>query len=721
MPITTARARVLSQRAATAAGLWLAYVSLFASEPSVLAQVHRIPVEPGRVEVTLVLLDAVVTDKKGNSIPGLTKEDFDLLIDNVRSPIEALEERCAGAGPGGPGPAPVSDRGAERRGVDGAEAAGGASAGHGISELGRSTAELRHFILFFDMSHLKMPARNRAIKTSIQFVNEAMGETDRAMILAFAKGLYVISGFTGDRALLRARLESMIEDRKLIDTTPFEEENYLGSSYRAFHPPSRSGRGVGVIGSGASASVSSGDCIAEGHFSEIEAMRAVRAIANTMPGFEGIPGRKALIFFSETLRANPSRPYYEACRVSFFERQSLGLTLVPEITDLARRANLAGVSFYPLHPGGLSDGPSDEMMEESLGFQNSIALSTEGKAFVLMNKPLVAFDQAARDLDCRYVIAYRPPEEFRVGRHSVRIALERKDLQVRHRESFFIQGAAESSEHQTMAVLSNPGLYRDLPVEAHGFSLAEAEKGKRGFLLQTSVPLRELTFLPRAEAEWRGSVLIRGGIVSAKGRLTCEFAETIGLESARPSSEVPTQAGIQSLCEIEPGENEIVVAARDEVGGSLGTFWGKIRVKEDEGATRPSALLWTPPSGDVWVRPGESSWLPAAASDTAGVAEPLIVNSSRVMSAREPAVVTFVACRPGEAGSRSGPRSPEPAFVRLEGEIGSLTLAAHESGGTPGARCKVLSAEIPAASLPLRGHTPSRRRPCPRGRSSDRR
>jgi hypothetical protein len=424
------------------------------------------------------------------------------------------------------------------------------------------------------------------------------------------------------------------------------------------------------------------DCLAEAQISEIEATRAVRAIANTMPGFEGIPGRKALIFFSETLRANPSRPYYEACNVSFFERQSLGLTLVPEITDLARRANLAGVSFYPLHPGGLSAGPSDAVMEESLGFQNSIALSTGGKAFVLLNKPLVAFDQAARDLSCHYVLSYRPPEGFRVGRHSVRVALGRKGLQVRHRESFFIQGSEEAAEHQIMAVLSNPGLYRDLPVEAHGFSLAESEKGKRAFLLQASVPLRELTFLPRAESEWRGSVLIRGGIVSA-------------------SENVSSQAGIQKLCDLEPGVNEIVVAARDEVGGSLGTFWGKVSVKDDDGASRPSALLWTLPADNVWVRPGETSWLPeAAANDSAvGQGDPLVVSSSRVMSAREPAVVTFVACRRADAGSRSDSPSPEPASVHLAGEAGALSLPAHRSDEAKGGLCDVLAAEIPAASL----------------------
>jgi hypothetical protein len=299
------------------------------------------------------------------------------------------------------------------------------------------------------------------------------------------------------------------------------------------------------------------------------------------------------------------------------------------------------------------------------------------------------------------VLSYRPPEGFRVGRHSVRVALGRKGLQVRHRESFFIQGSEEAAEHQIMAVLSNPGLYRDLPVEAHGFSLAESEKGKRAFLLQASVPLRELTFLPRAESEWRGSVLIRGGIVSAKGRLTCEFAETIGLQSSRPSENVSSQAGIQKLCDLEPGVNEIVVAARDEVGGSLGTFWGKVSVKDDDGASRPSALLWTLPADNVWVRPGETSWLPeAAANDSAvGQGDPLVVSSSRVMSAREPAVVTFVACRRADAGSRSDSPSPEPASVHLAGEAGALSLPAHRSDEAKGGLCDVLAAEIPAASL----------------------
>ena len=50
-----------------------------------------------RVQVRLVTLDVVVEDRKGSTVPGLTAQDFDLLVDHRRTPVDTLDESCTGA------------------------------------------------------------------------------------------------------------------------------------------------------------------------------------------------------------------------------------------------------------------------------------------------------------------------------------------------------------------------------------------------------------------------------------------------------------------------------------------------------------------------------------------------------------------------------------------------------------------------------------------------
>jgi VWFA-related protein len=655
----------------------------------------RVPPETD-VRVTLVLLDTVVTDRKGSPIRGLQPGEFQLLVDNEIVPIEAVEEFCgvrqvAGvAGPSGE-PDGTTD------GRDGAAVLGNGAAGSSRgSGDGISPAQGRgnHYILFFDMSHLKVAARRKAVDIAREFVSTRMGEEDRAMILAFSRGLYLVSGFTGDREFLGGRLEQMDEDRALLDTGPFEQEvalerlaHEVDTAYKDI------GRGVrGVRSTGARPS-SVTECEGEARIAEFETTRALRAIANAMPAFSGLPGRKALMLFTETLQADPSRAWYQACAVPVRDRPSLGLTVAPEIRDLAHRANLAGVSFYPMHAGGMSAEHTGVVMDESLDFQKSISLSTGGEAFVVMRNPLAAFDQAARDLSCYYMLAYRVGEDAKPGRHTVAVRVSRKKVRVRHRESFILTTAEEASEREMLAVLSNPGLYSDLPVSAKGYSLGDAGGGRSHYLIQASVPLEALVLLRESASGGTGRVHLRGGVIS-EGKLACQFSGTHEFGGGGDRGPQGAEAGVQAICDLAGGEYELVIAGRDEVGGALGTFWGRFPVQMDGTSSTSGALLWAPAPGGSWSRAGDAAWLPMAS----GSGEPLFVRHTRTLARNEPGVLTFTACRSGGRPS-DATAALSSATLTLRGTA-AVTLAATAVRRDPGGRCELLQAEINPSSLP---------------------
>jgi hypothetical protein len=397
------------------------------------------------------------------------------------------------------------------------------------------------------------------------------------------------------------------------------------------------------------------------------------------------------MLFTETLRASPAAPYLDACAVPQNERFESELFSIPEIDGLIEQANIAGISVYTVHAGGMFSGPgrTSSAIQSARDFQATVAISTSGKNFILMKDRVAPFAQAARDISCHYELAYKPTEPLSVGRHTVVVRVAGKKRQVRHRISFVVQSREEARETEMMAVLSSPGLYRDLPVSAHGYSLGPASRDKRRFLLKASVPLSELTLLPSRDGRLEGSLSIRGVLVAGQ-KVQCDFTRTvpIDLPMEKPTEEGSGfRVGIEASCELEPGEHEIVLAARDETGGALGAFWARTRIETPRDHDGNAALLWGPRGDDIWSRDLAEPPLPGAAS------EPLFLREDFTIPADRAGAITFIAC-PGEAGEKN----PGPSSVDLSGPTG-LTLPARPVETRQREDCFLMEAHFQAGSL----------------------
>jgi len=627
--------------------------------------------QPEHLQVSLVLLDAVVTDKAGQPVRGLGAGDFDLLVDNSRVAIESVEDHCGEPPPGGAIEASMA-----------ADAAGP-----------------RRFILFFDVSHMQTLPRRNAIKSALAFVDQHMTDRDQTMVLAFLRGLHVIAPFTADRQRLRERLTFMLDDRSTVDPSPTEEATMLDrlnmerrrrelglrTGALSREPSSRMSAGSGSV-PGAIAS----ECGAEARLSEMDAARTLGAMASAMPAFGAVPGRKALIYYGETLRANPGLPYFESCGVAGMSSPSMGLTVLPAIDDLALKANLAGVSLYPVHASGMSELKTTAGEHSAIDLEAGMARSTGGRNSLLMNDATASFKQAMKDMSCYYVVSYRPPDGFGTGRHNVRLTMVDRKLRVRHREFFTIQSPSAASETQLMAALSSPGLYRDLKVDVHGYSLMPTSDGRRQLVLKAAVPIKDLMLLPAPGGGGAAAVTLRGAIVEGND-LRCQFTRQLMVEQPAGKPDSNAEVGVETICALEPGEHEIVVAARDEASGSIGAFWGRTQIRLPGNHAGPGPLLWAGGGQGTWVHDAGKDGLAPPAPD-------LFIRRSSRLSANESAALTFIACRPDGARKPRRVPGPEPSVVHLDGEV-SLDLPAHEVDSGGETNCRLLKAEIPAGTL----------------------
>ena len=149
---------------------------------AVLAQEE--PIEE-KVEVNLVLIDALVLDKKGNTVPGLTKEDFRLSVQRRAQEIDTFDASC----PAEPVSDPLALGPGDTRGA------------------GPTPAQKRRIALVLDYYHTPLSERHWSMQQAKAMVAGGMGENDEIMVVALANGVRFEQRFTGDA---REALESLV-------------------------------------------------------------------------------------------------------------------------------------------------------------------------------------------------------------------------------------------------------------------------------------------------------------------------------------------------------------------------------------------------------------------------------------------------------------------------------------------------------------------------------
>src|SRR5262245_51018193 len=126
------------------------------------------------VEVNLAIVDVQVLDAKGNTVPGLVADDFQLVVDGRARPIASLDASC------------------EER------------------------SERPAIVLVFDYQHLDEIQRGRALESARRALEAEPAGGGQVMVAALTGGLRVEQSFTAERALIPAALGKMRYDVSLF-------------------------------------------------------------------------------------------------------------------------------------------------------------------------------------------------------------------------------------------------------------------------------------------------------------------------------------------------------------------------------------------------------------------------------------------------------------------------------------------------------------------------
>ena len=614
---------------------------VLASQPGSAA----IPETPRRiagteqVEVSLVLIDIVVRDRKDQPVSSLTRDDFELRIDGIAvdpTDIESFEEIC------GETPAvPAS-----------AAAASPPPATPSVASSTGSPAAPRYIIIYFDFAHMSMSGARLAMRGARDHVTQHLNPADRVMILAYKNGLRLVQDFTSDAALLVSRIDAMRADPATIETEVGEEDaNALEVLSAPCLDDTCSSRRAAA----------SARAIRE----EMRGRGSLEALTTLMPALAGLKGRKAVILFTEVLREEPGAEYFVFTPISPGQE---GISLESEMLRLSSEANAAGVSFYTVHSAGLTAGDAGTdpiALSRSAGnasaraLQTTLANETGGRALANSNNLGAILTSASRDLSCYYLLGYRYRGRGDNKRHSVQVKLipgrqakSRSGLTVRHRSWFSDQSAGDRRDRLVRSALLAPALYHALPVAAEAYALAPTQPGHtagagRPVLIKVIVPLAELPLVPTDEARLEGRIALRGRVTTREGKQVCDFDHEMPLRIPRDELKA-TRLVYETGCVLAPDVYTLSVTAFDPSTMEIGAHLAPLIVLKPEtvdGAYLSELYLWTREQDALLVTSGLGSIGLTDSVSTRG----LIPQPQRRMDGERDAVLSFTVCLPAPA------------------------------------------------------------------------
>jgi VWFA-related protein len=452
-----------------------------------------------QIEVRVVNVEAVVTDKQGNRVTGLRPGDFRLEVDGKAVPIEYFNEVR-----GGEAVAPGADE------KD--------SPVRGLPSLAPGSPVGTSYLLFID-NFFSVGSRRDQVLRAIKDQLSRLGPEDRMAIVQYGGGqVEMLSSWSSSERQLGGAIEKAIGTPANGIARVAELRTYE-SSRRLIGVPVNAQPGPAFTRQANTEELVYAQQLA------FQTQQAVAAAVSALRGFAAPPGRKVMLLlaggwpFSALDYAidNPNRPVLE-------REVPTGQEIMEPLVDTANRL---GYTIYPVDVPGIEGvtvdagraGPvrtgfnlREQEHEATLLYT---AEQTGGKA-LLNSLSEQAMQIAAGDTRSYYWLGFTPAWQGNDKRHKVALQVLTKGLQVRTRSGFLdLSRKAENS-----LIVESAMLFGNSPdVVPIAIKLGEpVASGRREMEVPVSlaIPVDAITFVPvngkqTAELELRVAALDSSG------------------------------------------------------------------------------------------------------------------------------------------------------------------------------------------------------------------
>jgi VWFA-related protein len=542
-----------------------------------------------KLRVDYVEVDVVVTDRQGNLVRDLKKEDFQVLEDGkaqaittftlVDIPIERADRPLFASAPIEP------DVKTNEQPFDG-----------------------RVYVMVIDDLHTRFGRTQRVKIAAKQFIERRLGANDLMAIVHTAGKDQANQEFTNNKRLLLAAVEQT-QGRKLDSATA----NKTSEFYRT-----RDMRSAGEP--------LNDPADAERAFNARTTLDTLRNVAEWFSSVRG--RRKSILFVSEGI------DYDINDIIAQTGSNHMGASMVIDATrDAVAAATRSNVAIYGIDPRGLTDlgdesieiqaFPDDTTLGVGAGsLQNELrlsqdslrVLSEETGGFAVVNRNDVAggFERIVQDNSSYYVLAYYPPDPRPGRNHRIQVRVTRPGVTVRARKGYLtpkkVDVSATAAKSPTAPEVREA---LDSPLPLSGLTMhvfAAPFKGappNASVLLGVEMSGRDLRLSPNDRVQL--SYLA----IDAAGKIKGGNTDSLTMSNLKPETKTRIeQTGLRLLnrLDLPPGRYQLRVAAQDSAGGNVGSVLYDLDVPDFQKLPFSiSGLVLTSPTGAALptVRPDE--------------------------------------------------------------------------------------------------------------------
>ncbi len=528
-----------------------------------------------RIAVDIINVEVYVTDKDGNPMTGLTRDDFEVTEDG--RPVELVnfyhvaEGRAAAevAPPETPEP-PETPKPPVRPPAEPAVTTAPDLIAPAVPE-----SQRLHLIVYVDNFHIHPLHRNRVFGRLRSFLRENVKTGDEVMVASYDRSLHIRHPFTGDAA----NVNRVLRDLEKASGIAVEREAERAAAVKEIYESKQVQKAM----------------FRAKEFSEAgyhELNLALDALTEMVDSLAGLPGRKMLLHVSDGLPMVPGQDLYQAIQQRYADISAMGEGFR---RDMSRRylqiiasANSNRTSFYTIDASGLTvtSGMGAENAAVNTNYVVSTAVDgvrrrnlqgtlmlmadkTGGQSIINTNDVSKGLARFASDFDNYYSLGYRAPISDRGRYHKIEVRLkgEARGRRVRHRE-----GYRDKTVEARMTDAVTSFLIHGYQTNPHGVSVELGQQSppdEDGFVnvaIRIRVPMEKLVLLPLGDFHV-GRLRLYFGAVDEEGRDAP--LQELPFELRIPESALETAMGDEVVrvinATMRPGSQRLVIAVRDEV------------------------------------------------------------------------------------------------------------------------------------------------------------
>src|SRR5271170_5981314 len=425
----------------------------------------------------LVLIPTLVTDKSGNHISGLKKEDFTVLENGSEQKIATFEEVTSD-----------SHRLSRPRSPNSNEFS---------NSLAGEQSNRRITLMVLDLINTRFMDQANARKDLLKYLTQSVDQREPTALYTLTRtGIHVVHDFTTDPRVLVAALHRVKGDSFQMVDSPEDVEAITGSA----SPDGSAGVDPGSVQTEAQRL----QTMMEDSELNFQSFQQRVAITYTLDGMQqvaqalaGFPGRKSLIWAGGGFPFSVSDSTMQLAPAG---RDSLS-DVLPMYEHTWQLLNNAQIALYPVDVKGLQalgvgsasiSNPGRNYARnmswrqiDTQGTFQTFASMTGGRAYFNSNDLVKGFRDAVRDSAEYYMLGYYlDRSKTKPGWRKLAVKVKREHVEVRARSGFFVTNATIDPENSRngdiSSALESPLDFTALPLMARWGKIdAGKEPGKK--------------------------------------------------------------------------------------------------------------------------------------------------------------------------------------------------------------------------------------------------